>query len=52
MLNQKKAWGTVGFVARDFAHKANATKTKKLSLPSVIISKIRFLRETKMSLKS
>ena len=45
----EKAQGTVGFGARAFAHKANAAKPKKLSLPSVIISKIRFLRETKMS---
>ena len=46
------AQGTVGFGAGNFAHKANAAKPKKLSLPWVIESKIRFLRETKMSLKS
>ena len=49
MLNRKKAYGTVGFGARDFAHGANAAKPKKLTLPSVIIPKIRFLRETKIS---
>ena len=47
----KKAYGTVGFGARDFAHGANAVKPQKLSFPTVIISKIHFLRETKMSLK-
>ena len=29
MLNWKKAWGTVGFGARDFAHRAHAAKPKK-----------------------
>ena len=42
----------MGFGARHFAHGANAAKPKQLSLPSVIISKIRFFRETKMSWKS
>ena len=51
-IKLKKAQGTVGFGARDFAHGANAATPKQLSLLSVIISKIRFLRETKMSLKS